>query len=81
MAKEVGWVYRPDGCIVAYTPVAYRKVRGKVVQVGWRHTLERIIHRDLPGLTREAIGKKFGFDMLKFPVGAPEELVAELVEE
>lgn len=81
MNKDMGWEYRPDGAIVEYTPVAYRKVRGKVVQVGWRHTFERIISKDLPGLTRRAIGEKFGVDMLKFPVGSPQELVAELTEE
>ncbi len=81
MAKTVGYEYRPDGCIVKYTPVAYRKVRGRVVQLGWRHTFERIISRDLPGLTRDAIGRKFEVDMLKFPVGSPQEIIAELVEE
>jgi hypothetical protein len=60
---------------------AYRKVRGRVVQLGWRHTFERIINANVPGATREAIGAKFKVDMLKFPVGAPDELIAALVEE
>lgn len=81
MRQELGYQYRPDGCIVQYTPVAYRKARGRVVQVGWRHTFERIIHADIPRLSRLAIGAKFEVDMLKFPVGAPHEIIAELVEE
>lgn len=81
MNKTLGYQYRPDGCIAVYTPMAYRKVRGKVVQVGWRHTFERLIHADIPRLTRMAIAAKFEVDMLKFPVGAPHEIIAELVEE
>lgn len=81
MRQDLGYQYRPDGCIVQYTPMAYRKVKGKVVQVGWRHTFERIINADIPRLTRSSIAAKFEVDMLKFPVGAPHEIIAELVEE
>jgi hypothetical protein len=72
---------RPDGAIIKYTPVAYRKVQGRVALVGWRHTFERIIFRDLPGLTRHAIAEKFGVDMLLY-AGVPKaELYAALIEE
>lgn len=81
MAKEQGYEYRPDGAIIRYTPMAYRKVRGGVIMVGWRHTFERLINANLPGLTRSAIAQKFAVDMLKFPVGAPHELIAALTEE
>jgi hypothetical protein len=81
MAKDTGYEWRPDGAIIRYTPMAYRKVQGRVAMVGWRHTFERIINRNLPGLTRSAIASKFGVDMLKFPVGTPQEMVAALLEE
>ena len=80
-AKDLGWELRPDGVIMQLTPVAPRKMQGRVVMVGWRHTFERIINRNLPGLTRSAIAAKFGVDMMKFPIGAPHELRAALVDE
>ncbi len=81
MAKENGYEMRPDGAIIKYTPVAMRKMQGLIILVGWRHTFERLINRNLPGLTRSAIAQKFGVDMLKFPIGAPHELHAALIEE
>lgn len=81
MNKTVGYEMRPDGAIIRLTPMAYRKVQGRVAMVGWRHTFERIIYRDLPGLTRAAIGKKFNVDMLIY-AGVPKaELYAALIEE
>ncbi len=81
MNKENGYEMRPDGAIIKFSPVAMRKMQGRIVLVGWRHTFERIINRNLPGLTRSAIAQKFGVDMLKFPIGAPHELHAALVDE
>lgn len=71
----------PGGMLVRRRCMGYVKVRGSIVSLGWRHTFERIIHENIPGATRQAIGQKFGVDMNKFPVGAPEELIAALVEE
>jgi hypothetical protein len=81
MAKDLGWEMRPDGVVIQMIPVAKRKMQGRVVMVGWRHTFERIINRNLPGITRSAIAAKFNVDMMKFPIGAPHELRAALVEE
>jgi len=81
MNKTTGYSMRPDGKIVKYTPMAYRKVQGRVALVGWRHTFERIIFRNLPGLTRSAIAAKFGVDMLIY-AGVPRaELYQALIEE
>jgi len=81
MNKTTGYEMRPDGSVLKYTPMAYRKVQGKVALVGWRHTFERIIFRDLPGLTRSAIASKFGVDMMLY-FGVPKhELHQALIEE
>lgn len=81
MNQTVGYQMRPDGAILKFTPMAYRKVQGKVAMVGWRHTFERIIFRDLPGLTRTAIASEFGVDMNLY-MGVPKhELYAALIEE
>jgi len=61
--------------------MAYRKVRGRVIMLGWRHTFERLINANIPGITRDSLMVKFGVDLLKFPCGAPEEIRAELMEE
>jgi hypothetical protein len=71
----------PGGTLARCQAVGYTKRRDKVLVLGWRHTFERMIQADIPGVTRMAIGQSFGVDMLKYPVGAPEELVAALVEE
>jgi hypothetical protein len=82
MNNDLGWQYRPDGAVLKMTPVAKRKMQGRVVLVGWRHTFEKIIHRKIPGVTRKAIADKFVVDMLKYPIGAPHELLhAAFVEE
>ena len=52
----------------------FMKKRGRVVRVGWRHTFERLIAAGIPGITRESLAKKFAVDMLKFPMGSPEEV-------
>lgn len=81
MNRTVGYEYRPDGQIMVMRPMAYRKVQGRVALVGWRHTFERIIHRDLPGLTRSAIAAKFGVDMLVYAGVPRHELYQALIEE
>jgi hypothetical protein len=80
-ARDNSFQIRPDGTVLRLTPVAKRKVRGSVIQVGWRHTFEALLRRDLPKVTRMALAQKFGVDMLAFPVGPPEEVISELLEE
>jgi hypothetical protein len=70
-----------DGRLARMRAMGVRKVRDRVVRLGWRHTFEAILRYGINGVTRQSIAAQFAVDMLKFPVGAPEELVAELVEE
>lgn len=70
-----------DGKLCRIQAVRTVKVRGRVVLVGWRHTFERIIMKNIEGATRPNIGAKFNVDMFKIPVGSPEETWAMLVEE
>jgi len=72
---------RADGNMVKLTPVRVSKVRGRCIRVGWRHTFERLILANIPGVTREALAAKFNVDMLKFPVGGPLETYAQIMEE
>jgi len=70
-----------NGKLVRRWVTAPRKVRDRVVMVGWRHTFERIIMANIPHLTREAIASKFNINMWMVPTGGPEETWAMLVEE
>lgn len=70
-----------NGTLVRCWVTAPRKVRDRVVMVGWRHTFERLIMAKIPGVTRESLAAKFSVDMWKMPVGGPEETWAMLVEE
>lgn len=81
MNRTVGYEMRPDGAIIRFTPVARRRVQGRVALLGWRHTFERVINRNLPGLTRAAIAAKFGVDMLLYAGVPKHELYAALIEE
>jgi len=81
MNRDHGYEYRPDGSICKYTPVAYRKKRGRIILVGWRHTFGRIILANISGCTPDTIGAKFKVDMWQFPMGSPQENYETLVEE
>jgi len=71
----------PGGIVCRRVCRGIKKVRGRVIRLGWRHTFERLVYEDISGVNRKTIGDKFGIDMLKYPMGTPEELVAALVEE
>lgn len=69
------------GALYKMRCMGYAKVRGKVLTLGWRHTFERLIRANIAGVTRESLASKFNVDLLKYPVGSPDELIAALVEE
>lgn len=80
--KDDNWFYdEARGKLIRYMAYDMQMARDRVMRVGWRHTFERLVAWGLPGITRESLGKKFRIDMLKFPAGAPEEVVAQLFEE
>ena len=64
-----------------YRGYTMARARGPIQKLGWRHTFERLLLENIPNVNRRTIGETFGVDMLKFPVGAPEELRAALIEE
>ena len=82
--KLENYSIRHDGRLIRLTGKREAKVLGKIVWVGWRHTFEKILLRNIPGVTRSTVVAKFGVDMLKYPMGAsgtPEEMLAALHEE
>jgi hypothetical protein len=72
---------REDGSLIRLRALRAQKARGRVIRVGWRHTFERLILGQVPGVTREALAAKFNVDMWKFPVGGPDETYAQVMEE
>jgi hypothetical protein len=74
-------VLRKDGKLVRVLALKPMKVRGRVMQVGWRHTFERLILAKIPNITRESLALKFSVDMWKWPNGTPEETLANIWEE
>jgi hypothetical protein len=58
-----------------------KKVRGRCIRVGWRHTFERLVNSNIPGITRKSLSEKFGVDMFRFGCGTLDEATAALVEE
>jgi hypothetical protein len=63
-----------DGRVFLYEAMRFGKVRGDVQKLGWRHTFEALLNRQVPGVTRSSLSRKFNVDMLKYPVGTPEEV-------
>lgn len=72
---------RDDGAVVYWTVFVEQKVRGRVHRLGWRHTFEAILRKQVRGVTRSSIALRFNVDMLKYPVGPPDEVNAALLEE
>jgi hypothetical protein len=72
---------RTDGTLLRLTAHRTVKSRGRVIRVGWRHTFEALLQRDIPGITRTSLAVKFGVDMLRYPVGDAPDVVAALMEE
>lgn len=74
------WMVK-DGKLLKLKALGYAPIGRRCLRVGWRHTFEALLRDNVPGITRQSLGEKFKVDMLKYPVGTPEELVAALVEE
>jgi hypothetical protein len=51
--------------------VVVREGRGRVIRVGWRHTFERLINANIPGVTRFTLAQKFKVP-IKFLTGERE---------
>lgn len=49
------------------------KVRGEILRIGWRTTLEKIVRQNVPGITWDSLCAKLNIDYKKF-VGSPIEL-------
>ena len=72
---------RDDGAVVEYTPYIEVRGKGRVHRLGWRHTFEALLRRQVRGVTRMSLAARFGVDMLKYPMGPPDEVAAALLEE
>ena len=70
-----------DGRLARVRCFAFKKSRGRVLRVGWRFTFYRLIQANIPNVTAKTVGLRFNVDMLKFPVGPPNEVHAALTEE
>lgn len=76
--RVVDAVVRDDGEVMRLRAYKIRKERDRIVLVGWRHTFETILLHQVPLITRQNLGETFGVDMYKYPVGAPQEVFAQL---
>ena len=72
---------RTDGNLIQLSAFRIQKARHRIVRVGWRHTFERLLKEDIPGITRQSLAAKFSVDMYKIPVGPLNEIVAALRDE
>ena len=75
------YMVRKDGSLVKCKVYGYETSAKRCVRVGWRHTFERILAAQIPGVTRARIAEKFRVNMDLIPTGTHEELVEALVAE
>ncbi len=68
-SKDDNFTIDADGKVFKWTYFRGAKTRGRVVRVGWRHTLENLARSGVPGLTRRALEQKFNVDLSFKPVG------------
>jgi hypothetical protein len=64
----------PDGRVFFYQPMRFAKVKGAVQKLGWRHTFEALLRKNIPGVNRSSLSSKFNVDMLCVPMGPKEEV-------
>lgn len=70
-----------DGALMYVKCMKMGKTRGRCMRVGWRHVFENLVLRNIPGITRQSLGEKFHVDMYRYPVGTPDVVRAQLMEE
>jgi hypothetical protein len=63
-----------NGRVFAWSYTIPVKQRGRILNVGWRHTFENLIAAQIPGITRKALEKRFNVDLTLVPVGPDAEL-------
>lgn len=76
--KNETMTLRADGHLVRWEIIVTRKTLGRVVRVGWRHTFERLIQANLPGITRKTLEMRFQVDLSTVPIwtGDPDAVAA-----
>lgn len=75
------WQTLGDGKLIRSFCLQVRKVRGRCLRVGWRHTFHRVAGYGIPHVTKESIAAKFHVDMNVMLVGSPDEIAQAILEE
>lgn len=79
---DLGLSVLADGRVIRRRCMAYKKSRGQLLFLGWRHTFRRLLAANIPGVTATSVEQKFGIDLSNEKmIGTPEEITAELLEE
>ena len=81
MNNDPGWYVRPDMAVVHEEWWKTVQAEGPKEMLGWRPTLLKIMHREIPGVTLRSLNEKFGIDMTIMPIGTPQQIYRVLVEE
>ena len=66
----------PTGCYVVE-----RARRHKKLFVGWRHTLRKVLNKNIPGVTQLGLEQRFGIDLSYLPFDEVNQRGAEMIED
>ena len=69
LKKDDNYAITEEGKVIRFQALRWQKIPDRVMRVGWRHTFEALLRNQIPGVTRDAIERKFKVDMKKVLVG------------
>mgnify|MGYP001405656824 CR=1 FL=1 len=81
MNNTPGWWVRPDGAVVHEEWWKTVQAEGPKEMLGWRPTLLKILHRQIPGVTIQSLNDKFGIDITLMPHGNQRDIYRVMIEE
>lgn len=67
--EDDNFTIREDGKVFKWSHFKFMKVRGRIIRVGWRHTLTNLASAGIPGVDKRALEIKFNIDLSLKPIG------------
>lgn len=61
--KDDNYVQDPDGKVFRYRYVVLAMMPGRTIRVGWKSTFRALVAAKIPGVTKQAIERRFGVDL------------------
>jgi len=67
--KDDNFTIGENGKVFKWAYFRFTKVRGRIIRLGWRHTLMSLARAGVPGINRRSLEAKFNVDLSLKPLG------------